>query len=497
MADIDFLGDGNPDTTGDNIDLSSGDGNFDPIGTVTGTSFPAFTGRFHGNGHAISHLDIQHSYTASDNSDLNRTRVGLFTNCRNVIQDLFVMDPTVTASRTGGRKTLVTLDTGVICGANGILRNVHVRNATLNVSTNRFLYIGTLIGNCSSNNNSIQYSSSLEHSISATIMSGSLFNAVGGLVGHANGTLLIIASRSDGALSIASGTQTGGILGGLVGSRFSDILELVGSYAGGSISNESTANQTDSMGGLIGTYREDRGTHIYFRLYNSLSTVQICDGTLSGSACAAGAGNDRVGALIGSYGTTANSIVENNLAIGLTEGLTAGNGDSVGFFGYMFDNVDDGETAAEVTTALNAAIIGNYYDSAVTTLGQHVGVLPAIDHDDNPATDAQQVMNSDLTGIRSRTTTQLQVTAPATTDSGTAAYVGWDTNRWYFKDASSYPEPRYYDYDWDHDGDSGTAAISIDICEDITPNDPEVDQGSPLKPDCGDKLSAFPREPAE
>ncbi len=241
------------------------------------------------------------------------------------------------------------------------------------------------------------------------------------------------------------------------------------------------------MGGLLGIHSSSNPSK-YFRLRDSLSTVQICDGALSGSTCSAGAGNDRIGALIGQYLTTANSIVQNNLAIGLTEGKTTGDpGDAVGFIGRMPNNVDGGATAAEVTTALNAAFVGNYYDSAITTLGSRVGQLPTVA--------GTAVMDSDLTGIRPRTTTQLQVAAPATTDSSTAAYVGWDTNRWYFK-AGSYPEPRYYDYEWDHDGDSGTAAISIDICEDITgeANDPEVDQGDPLKPDCGDRLSAFPRE---
>ncbi len=135
VADIDFLGDGNPDTTGDNIDLSSGDGNFDPIGTVTGTSFPAFTGRFHGNGHAISHLDIQHSYTASGNSDDNTTRVGLFTNCQNnVIQDLFVMNPTANVPAIQVVEVLPHLYTSIICASwdkDVTLRNVHVRNAML------------------------------------------------------------------------------------------------------------------------------------------------------------------------------------------------------------------------------------------------------------------------------------------------------------------------------------------------------------------------------
>ena len=58
VADIDFAGpmaypEGHDDDTDDNIDLNgNADGNFTPIGSITGTSFLLFTARFHGNGHA-------------------------------------------------------------------------------------------------------------------------------------------------------------------------------------------------------------------------------------------------------------------------------------------------------------------------------------------------------------------------------------------------------------------------------------------------------------
>ncbi len=318
---------------------------------------------------------------------------------------------------------------------------------------------------------------------------------------------LLIASRSDGSLKLTEQLNQEGFvsIGGLFGVRQDADLELIGSHAGGSISNESTANQTDPVGGLLGRHVSASSCELFQAVRFPLHSAALRWHPKAGSACAAGAGNDRVGALIGSYGTTANSIVQNNLAIGLTEGLTAGNGDSVGFFGYMFDNVDDGETAAEVTTALNAAFVGNYYDSAVTTLSNRMSaVLPTIakvmaltrDVITNRAGHGRAISPASAPAAPP----QLKVAAPDTGYgycSHVSLTVGWDTTRWYFKDASSYPEPRYYDYDWDHDGNSGTAAISIDICEDITPtNDPEEDEGSPLKPDCGDKLSAFPREPA-
>ncbi len=498
VADIDFAGpdgypEGHDDDTDDNIDLNgNADGNFTPIGTVTGTNFPAFTARFHGNGHAISHLDIQHSYTAPNNSDTKSTRVGFFTSCENTtIRDIFFVNPSLSASHTGGvTYGLATLTTGLICSevSNATFRNVHVQGAVLSVSANRDNYTGVLIGSIiSGTDSSVQYSSSLGHSISVNIGSGSNGNYLGGLIGHSSRSFLLIHSRSDGAITLGSSQQVGCIIGGLVGNRADQNLEIAASHAGGSIHNQSSADQNDTIGGLLGAHNTSVPAN-YFRIRNSLSTVQICDGALSGSTCSAGAGNDRIGALIGQYLTTAESIVQNNLAIGLTEGKTTGDpGDAVGFIGRMPNNVDGGATAAEVTTALNAAFVGNYYDSAVTTLGSRVGQLPTVA--------GTAVMDSDLTGIRPRTTTQLQVAAPSSGDDApaTSVYHGWDTNRWYFK-AGSYPEPRYYDYEWDHDGNEATAAISIDICEDITANDPELDQGDPLKPDCGDKLSAFPRE---
>ncbi len=501
VADIDFAGpDGYPaghdDDTDDNIDLNgNADGNFMPIGTATtsGTR-PAFTGRFHGNGHAISHLDIQHHYTASGNSDSSTTAVGFFTFCQHTIRDIFFVNPSISAShQDGATHGVAYISIGVICGEseNATLRNVHVRNAVLSMSANRTNSMGALVGETiggSDSINSVQYSSSLGHSMITNIGAGTDTNRLGGLIGNINGVAQIIHSRSDGVLTVANGTQEESVTGGLVGARdTARSLEIAASHASGSIHSQSSADQADYMGGLLGIHSSSNPSK-YFRLRDSLSTVQICDGALSGSTCSAGAGNDRIGALIGQYLTTAESIVQNNLAIGLTEGLTSSNGDAVGFIGRMPNNVDGGATAAEVTTALNAAFVGNYYDSAVTTLGSRVGQLPTVD--------STAVMDSDLTGIRPRTTTQLQVAAPSTGDDApaTSVYHGWDTNRWYFK-ANAYPEPRYYDYEWDHDGDSGTAAISIDICEEITPtNDPELDQGDPLKPDCGDRLSAFPRE---
>ncbi len=475
VADIDFLGDGNPETTDDNIDLSAGAGNFDPIGTATydgATPLPSyFTGRFHGNGHAISHLNIQRNYSGSGNMS---TYTSFFTHCNGIIQDLFVINPILNVSHNVTDSRSRFFYTSIICSFTAsvtrtTLRNVHVRNAMLSVSGNVANYTGTLIAEAA--HTSIEYSSSIGHSISSNLSANNIFQGLGGLLGAASlNTTLIISSRSEGSLSPTNNHSTS--IGGLIGFRSASVnLELLGCYADGSISNEATADQVDSIGGFLGEQSAFRSAN-YFRITDSLSTVQICDGALTGTTCAAGAGNDRVGAFIGNYLTTGNSIFQNNLAIGLTEGLTSSDGDSVGFIGYMPNNVASGATAMEVTTALNAVFIGNYYDSTTTTLSNRVGRRPTISQPDPDDMDSMinvEVSDDDLTGIRPRTTMQLQVTAPATTDSGTAAYVGWDADRWYFK-ANAYPEPRYYDYDWDHDGNSGTAAIPIDICEDITPN---------------------------
>ena len=71
VNDIDFSGDGDITTTGDNIDLNSAiAGNFDPIGKGSNpVTVHHFTAHFEGNGYTISHLNIDVTGATSADDD--------------------------------------------------------------------------------------------------------------------------------------------------------------------------------------------------------------------------------------------------------------------------------------------------------------------------------------------------------------------------------------------------------------------------------------------
>ncbi len=74
--------------------------------------------------------------------------------------------------------------------------------------------------------------------------------------------------------------------------RAADSFQITGSSASGNVSDGGDGN-VDFMGGLIGFLG-------YGIVRDSLSLGSVCDGVLT-TSCAAGAGNDEIGVLIGRF----------------------------------------------------------------------------------------------------------------------------------------------------------------------------------------------------
>ena len=435
IADIDFAGpDGDPSTAADNIDLNGGTttGNIDSIG---GT----FSAYFEGNGHEIHNLSIDQNNDA-----------GLFFSCGGaVIRNLTLASPTI---RGRGR-------VGALCGTmNGTtVRNVHIMGGTVqgDSSSNVGMNIGGLVGIAQ------------DSQIIASQSSGDVSNGgvkgdnMGSLVGFAQDSQ-IIASQSSG--DVSNGGDDNDNMGGLVGFMDNNADRgIVGSQSSGNVSNGGNGN--DNMGGLVG--RQGFGM-----VRDSYSSGSVCDGVLT-TTCAAGAGADNIGALVGwAYGhdNSPNSVsispIHNSLATGSTQSHT---GDKAGFLGEIQDGT---------LSNLNNIMTNNHFDTTTTGITAKAGAAPG------------GVTIASLTDITGRATTALQV---ATAYSNT-----WLASRWLFA-MSSYPRLLYFDFDPDNPttenpmADTTMADTTIDVCETVDSNNNMMDEGEADIPDCGDVLSAWPR----
>ncbi len=285
---------------------------------------------------------------------------------------------------------------------------------------------------------------------------------MGGLVGRANSSEITGSSASGNVSDGGGGTDQ---MGGLVG-QAANSSQITGSRASGSVSNGGVGE--DRMGGLIGFLG-------YGIVRDSLSLGSVCDGVLT-TSCAAGAGNDEIGVLIGRfYGqdATSKSEVYNCLAAGATSGHT---GDNVGFFG----RIQNGSQ-----TQLDAAIANNRFDTEASGVTAKAGSATG------------GVMIADLSGITGAGT---EATQPATawldTDTDTDDVPdasSWLATRWLFA-SGVYPRLLYFDFDpASPTTENPTATTTIDVCETITNNDPLEDEGDENVPDCGDVLEAWPR----
>ncbi len=135
--------------------------------------------------------------------------------------------------------------------------------------------------------------------------------------------------------------------------------------------------------------------------------------------------------------------------------------DNVGFIG-LIENGDQ--------TKLDANITNNHFDTTTTTANK-AGDAPA------------GVTISTLAGITGSATAALQTAT---------AYDNWLTSRWYFS-VNFYPQLLYFNFDPSSPTtENPSAATTIELCEVISSNDIDMDEGESSIPDCGDVHSAWP-----
>lgn len=220
------------------IDLSDFE-NWLPIGTAQNQ----FTGTYIGNGYVIANLTIERE---------NEDGIGLFGHVVDgVLENITLEDVDVLGKNSVGG--LVGWNEG------GDLKNISVSGSVTGI----YALIGGVAGmskgtmsniistvSVTGNESVGGVAGSSEGDVFEVTSSGNVtgdFNT-GGLIGLASGESIIKNSFAEG--TVAGGSQTGGLIGGI---NDSDAL-VTDSYATG---NVSSAGQTSSVGGLIGFNRAD------------------------------------------------------------------------------------------------------------------------------------------------------------------------------------------------------------------------------------------------
>jgi hypothetical protein len=268
-------------TLADDIDLSAvtktndvwmPSAGFVPIGSSTNH----FTGRFDGQGHAISNVFINEPKT---------DYVGLF---------------------------------GYV-DTSGSVSNVNIANGTVQGAD----YVGSLAGQ---NDGSIFLASSAADVTGTDSGDGSTGYAIGGLVGANSGSINV---------SHASGKVVGfGVVGGLAGADFANGMRqpvISNSYATGDVSSNATSNEianfdgADGLGGLVGQAAITTTGGTNYGLLPLLS-FDYATGNVSGAIFVGGlAGDMNAGQILNSHAT--GSVTEVAGGLGYEGGLLGSAGD--------------------------------------------------------------------------------------------------------------------------------------------------------------------------
>jgi filamentous hemagglutinin family protein len=364
-------------------DISISTGVFSPIGSV-GTPF---NGRFNGQGHTISGLNIAPNITALNS-------IGMFAaiGTSGSVSNLTLANASVTANPlAGGTGQFV----GVLAGQNsGTISNVTVANSTISNGTvtngvlagglvgqnsgtisNASAQVAVTVGNSttgSEENNAgglvgVNAGSITASSASGTITGGTSSN-LGGLVGRNESSGTITVSSASGAVTLNDGT--GSTAGGLVGFNFGAIA---GSNASGAVTSAASSNtfQAANIGGLAGI-NDATGT-----IQNSFATGAVSGGaaatagglvgsnnggTITGSHATGAVSSDSfAGGLVGFSGS--GSVIDNSYATG----AVSGNGLALGGFA----GVNEGEirnSYATGTVSGNSFAFGGF-------VGENNGVI--------------------------------------------------------------------------------------------------------------------------
>ena len=311
----------------------SGAAGWTPLGGHGADAVP-FTATFEGNHHTISNLFINLSTTTATASTL----VGLFGDIGKpagtspvtpaepgAVQNVGLVDPYVSNTRTGSATPFTTARTGALAGRNSAAGAVSgswvaggsVAGSQTAGASQVFNFAGCLLGQ---NNGTVTASNA---SCNATATGADDANDyAGGLLGwnqgavtgsYATGTATadsragglaaeltaggtVIASYATGAVSV---TGDGGVAGGLVASMSSASTAVRASYATGAVAT--SGGGTNNLGGLAG---QISGTA-------PVIAASYSTGTVTASGTGVGVTNNRgglVGALVGSPVATASQV---------------------------------------------------------------------------------------------------------------------------------------------------------------------------------------------
>ncbi len=278
---------------------------------------------------------------------------------------------------------------------------------------------------------------------------------VGGLIGRNNST----ATRSYATGSV-SGTE---LIGGLIG-----IGDAINSYASGDVIGR------EDVGGLIGS-----GDAINSHAVGSVSGTEAVGGLIGrGDAINSYAkgnvsGVQKVGGLIGNnvLGKVSNSYAMGDvLGISHVGGLVGDNAGSLSSdepLGAILNSYAIGRVAG---TQYVGGLVGSNvcvnldYPSDCSRHSISAGTITASYWDSN--TSGQTRNNG---GISLNTSQLITPTAPNAVSPN--RYSGWDLANWHFGNNKQYPAVRYAGH-----------------CENISNNDPNLNQNDLEQPDCGDLL---------
>lgn len=331
---------------GQNIDLTStanwnGGVGFRPIGSDANP----FVGNFNGQNHTITNLTI-------DNAPIEIALFGVVNNVNTLIQNVVLINPTLTAS--GGQLTgplVGWFRAGTVSNSSSTGGSVTANSAAEVGGLVSFL-AGATITNSSSSTNVTGAGSSDAGGLVGLSQSGSItnssasghvtitnvFSTAGGLVGQLDGTSLSNSSAS-GTVTGFTDTFTGGLVGWTLNSA-----PIINSFATGDVSATGSAAQ---VGGLVGE--------------NS--------GVISGSHATGNvSGISNLGGLVGENTNVTNpGTITTSYASGTVTGTGSNIGGLVGFNDAFGSTITASTSSATVNGVTNVGGIAGYNNGTIST----------------------------------------------------------------------------------------------------------------------------------
>ena len=397
-----------------------------PIGVDSTGADTDFTATFDGKGHTISNLFINLNTSTAAGGGY----VGLFGDSTGTITNVGLVNPSVTNTRAGASWSRTGALLARNNGAASTVSNSYVRGGSVTLTQGTAAASSGLVGGLVGYSEGTISDSWASCAVSASGANTDPTNSVveaGGLVGRS--ILTISGSYATGRVAYAGAIV--GAIGGLAGSADSSVTS---SYAVGNVTSTSSADQTSSIGGLIGS---------------APVGISIKASYAAGNVAASGP-NDRLGGLVGYLRLRASDVVQASYAAGNVSASGADNHIG-GLIGRMEPAANGAVQAVYASGTVSSSGAGG---TAGGLLGSNASPLAfPMPIAANAYWDTETTgQNASIGGGQGKTTAQLQTPTEYGAAGSGSIYEDWNLNLdgmaggddpWHFGDRAEYPILKY------------------------------------------------------